>query len=43
MIRRVPCGRVGERVLPMEHIGSGTLSGLGDADGVAVDATGEGG
>jgi molybdopterin molybdotransferase len=40
--RLVPCRREGERVFPMEHIGSGMLRGLADADGFAVVAAGEG-
>jgi len=40
--RLVPCRRVGERVFPLDHIGSGMLRGLADADGLAVVAAGEG-
>jgi molybdopterin molybdotransferase len=40
--RLVPCQRVGDRAFPMEHIGSGMLRGLADADGFAVVAAGEG-
>ena len=40
--RLVPSRRVGDRVFPTEHIGSGMLRGLADADGFAVVAAGEG-
>lgn len=40
--RLIPCRRVGERVFAMDHIGSGMLRGLADADGFAVVAAGEG-
>lgn len=40
--RLVPCRRVGDRVLPLDHIGSGMLRGLADADGFAVVTAGEG-
>jgi molybdopterin molybdotransferase len=40
--RLVPCRRVGDRVFPLDHIGSGMLRGLADADGFAVVAAGEG-
>jgi molybdopterin molybdotransferase len=40
--RLVPCRRVGDRVFPTAHIGSGMLRGLADADGLAVVAAGEG-
>jgi hypothetical protein len=37
-----PCRRVGDRVLPLDHIGSGMLRGLADADAFAVVTAGEG-
>ena len=40
--RLVPCRRVGDRVFPLDHIGSGMLRGLADADGFAVVTAGEG-
>ncbi len=40
--RLVPCRRLGDRVLPLDHIGSGMLRGLADADGFAVVTAGEG-
>ena len=40
--RLVPSRRDGDRVFPREHIGSGMLRGLADADGFAVVAAGEG-
>jgi molybdopterin molybdotransferase len=40
--RLVPSRRVGDQVFPMDHIGSGMLRGLADADGFAVVAAGEG-
>ena len=40
--RLVPSRRAGDRVFPREHIGSGMLRGLADADGFAVVAAGEG-
>lgn len=40
--RLIPCRRVGERVFAMDHIGSGMLRGLADADGFAVVTAGEG-
>lgn len=40
--RLIPCRRDGDRAFPMDHIGSGMLRGLADADGIAVVAAGEG-
>jgi molybdopterin molybdotransferase len=40
--RLVPSRRAGDRAFPMEHIGSGMLRGLADADGFAIVAAGEG-
>ena len=40
--RLIPCRRVGDRVFPLDHIGSGMLRGLADADGFAVVTAGEG-
>jgi molybdopterin molybdotransferase len=40
--RLIPSRRVGERVFAMDHIGSGMLRGLADADGLAVVTAGEG-
>jgi molybdopterin molybdotransferase len=40
--RLVPSRRQGDHAFPREHIGSGMLRGLADADGLAVVAAGEG-
>jgi molybdopterin molybdotransferase len=40
--RLIPCRRRGDRAFPREHVGSGMLRGLADADGFAVVAAGEG-
>jgi molybdopterin molybdotransferase len=40
--RLIPCRRVDDRVFATEHIGSGMLRGLADADGFAVVTAGEG-
>jgi molybdopterin molybdotransferase len=40
--RLVPCRREGERVFPLDHIGSGMLRGLAGSDGFAVVSAGEG-
>lgn len=40
--RLVPCRLDGDHAFPMDHIGSGMLRGLADADGFVVVAAGEG-